>query len=54
MIERYAIYCKNMITGEWMHANGGFFTQQGAASYAELYTNIGFEVEIREYQVSIF
>lgn len=54
MIERYAIYCKNGVTGTWMAGDKGFFTRRGAMDYAKIYTDAGFEVEVREYTVSIF
>jgi hypothetical protein len=46
-MERYAIYCKNSVTGEWMLASQMHYTYQGAVSYSKIYTTIGFEVEIR-------
>lgn len=46
---RYAIYCKNATTGKWMLASQMHYTRLGAVNFSKLYTNIGFEIDIREW-----
>ena len=45
----YALYCKNAITGEWMLVGYQFFTKLGAQNFAKIYTDSGFEIDIREW-----